>query len=121
MAGNINVNFIIKKLPEKPWFWGVVIFIILLILDKPTTAFAALFLIFLFFLIPRTINAYNYSYGSRKGLLLATILCLFLVVVCGVFVPREWRGKAPEIKPAPIQTSLAIEQTLPLSSNQTSP
>ena len=67
MAGNVNINFNIKKLPEKPWFWGVVLFIILLIFGKVATAFAVLFLIFLFILIFPTINAYSDNSDSRHG------------------------------------------------------
>lgn len=113
MAGNVNVTFNIKKLPEKPWFWGVVLFIGLLIFVKVATAFASLFLIFLFILIYYTLNAYGNNSDSRHGFLAVTLVCLFLVVACGVFVPREWRGKTPEIKPVPTQTSPAIRTNSP--------
>jgi len=121
MAGNVNITFNIKRLPEKPWFWGVVLFITLLILGKVATAFASLFLILLFILIYYTLNAYGNNSDSRQGFLAVTVAYLFLVIAFGVFVPREWHEKTPEIKPTPTQTSPAIEQIPPASSNQTSP
>jgi hypothetical protein len=114
------MTFNFNDLPKKPWFWAFVAFVVLIIIGKIATAFAALFVILLFIFIYFTYEAYTNNSGWQ-GLLVITIICFFLLLFSAAFVSREWKEKVPQITPTTIQTSPATTQTPPASLNQTSP
>jgi hypothetical protein len=99
MSGNINIK--IDKLPESPWFWilvAIIVFLVLLGMEKPATAVTFLFLAISFICFVFNLIAFQSSEPSTVVWWICGV-CLVLGVIVGLlFVTSEWQ---PPIMPIP--------------------
>lgn len=102
MAGDININIFIKKLPEKWWFWLlVVLFIFVVLLGSHKIATAIVIFLLLVGVGSAIINLMLPS--PNPNLWAICGMALFFALVIGiVFVSDEWQPKTNQIPQVPI-------------------